>query len=295
MEIIPVLASLASSVSRAGINVLDRRQFRSANNSSALIGYWNNFPPIILMTPTVFYFVAFEILIDFLLSPLVILVSFLIQLVAHAFLYAYKFLRVVDVAIISKVADFTIPLCLIFLGYLAAYSNLTVILMLILVIVLPLSLRSHFEANLSILFLIGALTLQGMIFFGLSYKDLIQTNPVSLIAFAYISLVYRFVLSLFFILLRKKFSDLFCYPHHSISMPTYWLRGLLTTITQLSFIVAINTKNLTLIWPILNSTAFIGAICSYFFLDEKLSKYDLLLLLTVFVLTTSITLILNYA
>ena len=52
---LPVLASIISTFSRAGLNVIDRKQFREEEVCPLVIGYWNNLLPIFLIFPIIFF------------------------------------------------------------------------------------------------------------------------------------------------------------------------------------------------------------------------------------------------
>lgn len=63
---------------------------------------------------------------------------------------------------------------------------------------------------------------------------------------------------------------------------------------QITFLLAISTNQLMLVWPILNTTGFMGAIFAYLFLGERLYARDFLFIFLTFLLTALVMYLLNY-
>ena len=84
-ESLPVLASIISTFSRAGLNVVDRRQYQQENACPLVIGYWNNLLPVFLMSPIIFFTPAFDECLKDLLAIDLVFMSILIQCVAYSF------------------------------------------------------------------------------------------------------------------------------------------------------------------------------------------------------------------
>ena len=82
-EALPMVASLISSISRAGLNVVDRQQFINTSICPINISYWNNFLPVVLMAPLILFSPAAEFLSADLISFYVVLLALLTQLVAY--------------------------------------------------------------------------------------------------------------------------------------------------------------------------------------------------------------------
>ncbi len=117
-KVLPVVASVISSFTHAGLNVVDRKVFRQDRVCPLVVGYWNNFLPILLTLSLIFCTPALNYYLGDLLSVEIVILSVLIQCLSYSFSFAFKALRVADVAILSKVADVTVPLILVLVGFL---------------------------------------------------------------------------------------------------------------------------------------------------------------------------------
>jgi drug/metabolite transporter (DMT)-like permease len=84
------------------------------------------------------------------------------------------------------------------------------------------------------------------------------------------------------------------FPRNIFSLRMFYVRGLLTVITQVTFLLAISTNDLMLVWPILNTTGLTGAIFAYLFLGERLRPKDFVFILLTFFLTGLTMILLNY-
>ena len=97
-ESLPILASIISTFSRAGLNVVDRRQFQQERVCPLVISYWNNLLPVCLILPLIIFTPAINNCVKDLLSIELVLMSILIQCVAYSFSFAFKYLRVTDMS-----------------------------------------------------------------------------------------------------------------------------------------------------------------------------------------------------
>ncbi|QWD97089.1 hypothetical protein [Polynucleobacter sp. MG-6-Vaara-E2] len=294
-EFMPLFASVISSFSRAGLNVVDRKQFRQDKVCPLIISYWNNLLPIILMLPIILFTPAIDDCFDDLLSLEVASLSILIQFVAYAFSYAFMVLRVTDVAVLSKSADLTVPLILVLLGFYSISYGVFLLLPIVFAIFI-------FSAGVDVvkktykpsIVLVLMLTTQGLFasFVGLDMS--LGRGFWGLLSVAFSVLVWRFGFSCFLLLFKHKVSDIFIFPRHFISHAGFYLRGFLTVVTQVTFIFAITAKNLMVLWPILNSTGFLGAVFAYLFLGEKVRLRDFIFISFVFFITGVVVFSVSY-
>jgi len=294
-ESAPIFASVISSISRAGLNVVDRRHFRNVFICPIVIGYWNNLLPVLLIFPMVIASPAIIHVGDDLLSLEVMTLSLLIQLVAYSFSHAFKFLRVADIAILSKTADITIPLILSLIGvYSIKYDLLWMLPAIVVIFFLSAGATAAKKSALASMILILMLSIQGIYSYFIGSNSPLDRGSWALISFTFAVLIWRFLFSAGLLLLKKGIFSIFAFPRNHLSLGGFYLRGFLTAITQLSFIFAISSKELMLVWPILNTTGFMGAIFAYLFLGERLNIKDFMFIFISIVITGIAFFGLNY-
>lgn len=275
--------------------MVDRRQHQKEDACPLVIGYWNNLLPVFLMFPAIFFTPAFDECLKDLLSIDLVFMSILIQCVAYSFSFAFKYLRVTDVAVLSKAADVTVPLALAFLGFYSISNVLFLFLLTILTLfVLSTGLDVFRKAFKSAAVLVLMLTSQGVYayFFGFSVSH--DRGFWSLLSAAFSVLVWRFIFSGVFLLNGRGLSWICFFPSRMLSHSGFYFRGFLTLLTQVTFIFAITANNLMIVWPILNATGFFGAVFAYLFLREKLSPKDLLFILFSFLISCLIVIFFGY-
>lgn len=291
---LPVLASVISSISRAGLNVVDRMQFQRLDVCPLVMGYWNNVLPVFLLLPIIFISPAFDYYVNDIFSYKVICLSILIQCVAYSFSFAFRKLRITDVAVLSKAADLTVPLALVLLGfYLIPYSFFLLLPAILTIFILSAGTNVAKKTYKSSIVLVSTLTAQGIYAYFVGLTIFFDREFWGLLSAAFSVLVWRFIFSSMFMIYKKRISHLYCFPHHFLSHSGFYFRGLLTVITQVTFIFAIAADNLMNVWPILNAAGFLGAIFAYFFLGEKLAPRDFLFTLFVFFISGIVLLVLN--
>lgn len=293
-ESLPILASIISTCSRAGLNVVDRRKHQKEKSCPLQLGYWNNLLPVLLLFPMIVFSPAFDsCLKDFLTVDLVFM-SILIQCVAYSFSFAFKHLRVTDMAVLSKAADATVPIALALLGYYSISYLLFLFLLTILVLfILSTGFYIFKKAYKSAFILVLMLTTQGVYayFFGLSAS--LDRDFWGLLSATFSVLVWRFIFSGVFLIYRRSLSGLLFFPNELLSHGEFYFRGFLTLLTQITFIIAITAKNLMIVWPILNTTGFLGAVFANLFLGEKFLPKDFLLVSISFLISGLIIVIFN--
>lgn len=294
-ESLPILASIVSTFSRAGLNVVDRRQFQKEVICPLVVGYWNNLLPVFLMLPFIIFTAAFNNCRDNLLSLELIFMSILIQFVAYSFSYAFKYLRVTDVAVLSRTADITVPLTLVLLGFYSIPSPFFLFLPAILALFIfstgTVALKKAYKAAIALVLM---LTAQGVYAYFLGFNTFHGKDFWSLLAASFSVLTWRFIFSGTFLIWRRGFNRAYYFPKEFLSRSGFYLRGFLTMLTQVTFIFAITASDLMVILSILNATGFMGAVLAYLFLGEKLSPRDFLFISIAFLISGSIVIFFSY-
>lgn len=285
-EYMPVLTSVISTFSRAGLNVVDRSQFKKEKICPFLIGYWNNLLPILLLFPIILCTPARSYWIDDMISLPIIYLAILVQVVGYSFSYAFKTLRVTDIAVLSKSADITVPIVLAITGYSLISAGFVLLLPAVLIaFVLSAGIDVLKKSFQSSAVLVLALTVQGVFAYLMSLDETLNRNSWSLLSTAFSVLIWRFIFSGFLLLYKGSPSSAFIFPKKQLSYGGFYLRGFLTAATQVSFVFAISSNELSIVWPILNTTGLIGAIFAYLFLGERFSRGDFLFISFAFLIT----------
>jgi len=294
-DLLPVLASVISSLSRAGLNVVDRKQFRQEEVCPLVIGYWNNLLPVFLMLPIIIFFPSSNYLLNDISSLEIIFLALLIQWVAYSFSFAFRNLRVTDIAVLTKVADITVPFVLVMLGfYLITYSFFFLLPAILVIFICSAGMNIVKKTFKSSLVLVLALTVQGLYSYFVGFTIYFGRDFWGLLSVAFSVLVWRFIFSSGLMLYRQRIPHLYYFPRHSLTMDGFYFRGFLTVVTQVTFIFAITANNLLVVWPILNATGFLGAVFAYFFLGEKLAPKDIIFILFTFLISGVAVFVLNY-
>ncbi|WP_215327572.1 hypothetical protein [Polynucleobacter sp. AP-Sving-400A-A2] len=290
-----MVASLISSISRAGLNVVDRQQFINTSICPINISYWNNFLPVVLMAPLILFSPAAEFLSADLISFYVVLLALLTQLVAYSFGYAFRALRVTDIAILSKSADITVPAFLSLVGVYSIHSGVIWILPAILcMFVLAAGIQAAKRSIWASIALVTILSSQGIYSYFVGFNSSLDSGHWGLLSFTFAVLIWRFIFSFLILIQKEEFARAFKFPGEILTLGRFYTRGFLTAITQITFLLAISANQLMLVWPILNTTGFMGAIFAYLFLGERLHVRDLLFILLTFLLTVLAMYLLNY-
>ncbi len=293
-EFLPVLASIISSLSRAGLNVVDRKQYQQEAACPLVVGYWNNLLPVFLMLPIVASTPASDDFLKNLLTIDMVFMSILIQCVAYSFSFAFKHLRVADMAVLSKAADVTVPIVLAFLGfYSLSYSLFLFLLVILTLFIFSTGFNAFRKTYKSSIALILMLTIQGVYAYFFEIYSSHDNAFWSLLSAGFSVLVWRFIFSGIFLIYWRDASWICFFPKEFLSRSGFYIRGFLTLSTQVTFIFAISANNLMIVWPILNATGFLGAVFAYLFLGEKLSPKDIYFIAVAFLISILIILIFN--
>ena len=292
---LPVVASVISTFSRAGLNVVDRKQFYQEEVCPLVIGYWNNLLPIFLTFPIIFLSPSSNYYLDDIYSLEIIFLASLIQCVAYSFSFAFKKLRVTDIAVLTKAADITVPLSLVLLGfYLVTYSFFLLLPMILVIFIYSAGANVAKKTYKSSLVLVLTLTAQGVFSYFAGFTVYFDRSFWGLLSIAFAVLVWRFIFSSVLMLYQQRISCLYYFPKQYLTKTRFYFRGFLAVVTQVTFIFAITANNLLVIWPILNATGFLGAVFAYFFLGEKLSPRDILFILFAFLISGVVVFKFNY-
>ena len=251
--------------------------------------------PVLFISPIIFFTPASNYYLSDLFSLEIIFLAALIQCVAYSFSFAFKKLRVTDIAVLTKTADITVPLALVFLGlYLIPYSFFLLLPIISIIFIYSAGLNIVKKTYKSSLVLVLALTAQGVYAYVVGSTVYFNRGFWSLLSVAFSVLVWRFIFSGTLMLYRQRISRLYYFPIQFLTRTGFYIRGILTVLTQVTFIFAITAKNLLVVWPILNATGFLGAVFAYFFLGEKLAPRDFLFLLFAFLISGVAVFALNY-
>ena len=290
-----VLTSVISTFSRAGLNVVDRNQFRKEKICPFIIGYWNNLLPILILFPIILCTPARSYYIDDLISLPIIFLSILIQVVGYSFSYAFKSLRVTDIAVLSKSADITVPIILSITGYFLISIGFILLLPAILIAFAFSAgvgaLKKSYKSSAALVF---ALTVQGVFAYLMGLHETLDRSSWGLLSAAFSVLIWRFIFSGFILLHKGSLTNTFIFPKQLLSYGEFYLRGFLTVVTQVSFVFAISSNDVLIVWPILNATGLIGAIFAHLFLGERFSRVDFLFISFAFLITVIAVADLNY-
>ncbi len=294
-ESIPIVASLISSISRAGLNVVDRRQFNNASTCPIIVSYWNSFLPAVLIFPLILISPAVSYFVEDIFAISVAFLALLIQLVAYSFGYAFRLLRVTDIAILSKSADITVPIFLSIAGFYSLHAGVIWMLPAIFFIfIFSAGIKVAKSAGWASLALVTILSIQGIYSYFIAFNSSLNKGLWSLLSLSFSVLLWRFIFSFLIMIYKEGFHKAIEFPRNIFSLRVFYVRGLLTVITQVTFLLAISANELMLVWPILNTTGFTGAIFAYLFLGERLRPKDFVFILLTFFLTGLAMILLNY-
>jgi hypothetical protein len=268
-----MLLAFVSSLSRAGLNIVDRHQIGLQRLSIIQLNLWNNvFPAVAMSCVMVLFFDAGKPLLGAVFDWRTAAFSALVQMVAYSFSHAFRDLNVNQVTVAGKFADLFIPIG-IFLGTRQwswgtyAFSIATTL------VCLPMLWAEDRGQRTGTLKTSGAiicvaLTLQA----SLSPLLLFKANSESIVAtlvFSTAVMVWRAIWSLiphWWTWRVREDNDPFAKFRPG---PLFIVRALLTVTTQVTFIVAIGSTASAVAWPILNSTGVISMVLSLIVLKER--------------------------
>ncbi len=264
-----MLLALLSSVSRAGLNVVDRYQIGFREFSIRQVNLWNNVIPTLLMVILLLFSGLGHEFLQSLISWKTIFFSGLVQLVAYAFSFGFRHLNVNQVTATAKLSDIFNPIGIFVFTSHWSWSNYSFAILTTLVC-LPIlwnKKKIFVSFDRGGLFIIGALVLQA------SFAPLLIEPPINsgfsfqhLFLFTISVLFWRSIWTILPLFFQKQSLPM----RWNLSYLTYisLLRVILTILTQISFIFAITSPNSLVAWPILNSTGLFALFFSKQFLKE---------------------------
>ena len=274
-QTITILIALVSAISRAGLNVSDRRLFGHIGVPVLLGSALNNVLPAIVGVTGCLLVFGKSPLGSCLFDVRVVIFAILVQIISLLFGAAFRDCSVPAVIIFSKAPDLFIPLGIYltartFNGMDYAFAVTTVVLCAP-VVIEAISVKSNSPRHWLLLIAL-MVTLQGSVS-PILLKGT-QFNVVMASSFTAASLVWRLVTS--FVLLAKPAKYSSTLPSVIVEkLPLHLWRGLLATLTQFTFVLALSRGNLAIAWPILNSTPLVAAVGSAVLLSEKPTRPEL--------------------
>lgn len=279
--------SILCVLSRASLNIIDRKQYHYHQICPIVLGYWNNLFPLLIFEIILFLlnFDNFLTRVNLTFEPF--LLASLAQIISYVFGYCFKFINVVHLGFISKSADLTISLGLIFLGFQQGLDIL--FLGLISSLFLVFYLFKNQNANFFVIFLlILTLTINGLVSFLFNERNYVTNTFTDLINLTEGVLLWRLIFSILILLAKQNLSSLYIFPINSIAYSLFSFRVFLSIFTQGSFIYLISHKFFILVIPILNMTAIAGALLAFIFLGEKLGRSDIFFISMFFLFSSSL-------
>ncbi|MCE7526846.1 hypothetical protein [Polynucleobacter sp. IMCC 30228] len=284
-----LLMATFSTICRSALNIIDRKQFFLNKEDIWKKSLWNNIVPMLLIFPFLFMSDNFKKLSEITFSYEVLFFSCTIQIVAYFFSYALKNYRVSEVAIISKYADITVPICLYFIG---SYLRFECFLLALYFLFFWISIGCLFKnINLNIFSLISfclviSLTIQAISGYFMYVENDKNPSINEIAIFSIATLLWRLLFSLivnFYV--SENLFKIVLNKSQNIDLLTL-LRAVLTIATQFSLLFVMASPNFLIAWPILNSTCLISPIFAYLFLNERIRKSEIFLIFISFFITT---------
>ncbi len=279
--------SILCVLSRASLNVIDRKQYHYHQICPIVLGYWNNLFPLLIFEIILFLLNFDNFLTGVNLTFQPFMLASLAQIISYVFGYCFKFINVVHLGFISKSADLTISLGLIFLGFQQGLDIL--FLGLISSLFLVFYLFKNQNANFFVIsLLILTLTINGLVSFLFNEWNYVTNTFTDLLNLTEGVLLWRLIFSILILLAKQNLSSLYIFPINSIAYSLFSFRVFLSIFTQGSSIYLISHKFFILVIPILNMTAIAGALLAFIFLGEKLGRSDIFFISMFFLFSSSL-------
>ena len=195
----------------------------------------------------------------------------------------------------KKSADITVPIFLSIAGFYSLHAGVIWMLPAIFFIfIFSAGIKVAKSAGWASLALVTILSIQGIYSYFIAFNSSLNKGLWSLLSLSFSVLLWRFIFSFLIMIYKEGFHKAIEFPRNIFSLRVFYVRGLLTVITQVTFLLAISANELMLVWPILNTTGFTGAIFAYLFLGERLRPKDFVFILLTFFLTGLAMILLNY-
>lgn len=285
--------AFSSSISRAGVNVLDRYLIGLKRYPIIVLSLINNLLPAVVVMIFSLYFLdgCCGIWVKFFNWKFAV-IGGLIQLTAYAFSFAFRVLTVNQVTCATKVSDVLIPFGILFstgnwsfgaYGFAIASTVLS----------LPLIWDSRYQHEWS-----GKLLACGLICLVLLLQamviPLLAEQPVNALSSTQLFLMITSVIwwRTFWSLL-PMIRKLCAYPRkihlkisgmRSSTIMLLAMRSVLTVFTQTTFLICVSSASANIAWPILNSAGFFGMWMAGWFLSDHLTRREVVVIVAVTVL-----------
>ncbi|UAC49633.1 hypothetical protein K6959_07460 [Bacillus aquiflavi] len=288
VQFIMIFAFL-SALSRAGLNIVDRYQIGMKKLSIFYVNLWNNVIPAILMIALCILLGWHGQLVASIFDWKTLVFSGIVQLVAYAFSYAFRHLNVSQVLVIGKkkMSDLFIPIG-IFVTTMQWDWSTYFFAVATTIVCLPILWEKGERENGNAFKKVGLIIGSALVLQASLSPLLTEMNTVVAIrdtfAFTTAVIIWRTVWSLIPLLRKKRAQDEASF-FGLLSNPVFFVRALLTIITQTTFILAVGSTASAVAWPILNSTSIFSVALSSLLLREKPSKLQIGIVITITILS----------
>lgn len=259
-----ILIAMFSAMSRSFLNLIDRHQFGQKKQSIVEVNLINN------SIPTAMLFVLSLMVVDSvprvfeaILNTRAIALALVIQMVAYAFSFAFRHLRVNQVSVISKVPDIFIPIALFSVTQEWHWNKYFFSIVTVLVC-LPIVFQAREGSGSSIkkiaVLISLVVTVQAVLSTILTHQAL--GNIVDILLFSFSVIFWRSVIAIVPSIKSLK--------HITIqNKEMVMTRAVLTILTQVSFIYVVGNVDSVVAWPILNSTGLISLVLTSVFMKHE--------------------------
>lgn len=267
-------------LTRAILNVCDRKIFKNSNTDFLKSIVYNSFFPFLLAISTAYLFGdKNQYFFTFILQPGVILSALAVQFTAYMFSYCFRKMTVKSIVISSKMADVFIPLFVFFITnefktteYYYSFIS-TLLFIPILISLLKNNSEFYFMPSLTIIL---ALIFQAVINSYFSMHSYANTWPKFLSLMSCI-LFWRSLFLLIPLCIQSMRSIQKDDESNAkkVAYFTLFIRAFLAFVSQASFFYSITRLSSNAAWPILNSTPLVACFTAHVFLKEKVGKVEI--------------------
>ncbi|MES2769135.1 MAG: hypothetical protein V4596_08320 [Bdellovibrionota bacterium] len=281
---ITLLYAFISASFRGVISTIDRYQFGVSRQSVTFTNIYNNVLAFIISLVVCIFFGDVHRVLPFLGNIKIILFSFILQLAAHAFSYAFKHMKIPAVIIFSKMADLFIPIGIFLFSSIWNWSDFLFSVSTFLVCV-PIFIfqnkkgHIHLFSALAVLFV---LVIQG----SFSPWFMSGVSSDSWIHYTVALIFWRLVFSLLGVINNSK--EFSMHPTCSKKFRKYLsimlVRSVLTLGAQAFLVLSLSQERPVLAWPVLNATGLISVVFSSLILREHAGKYEILAVILIAIL-----------
>ncbi|MCR8969787.1 EamA family transporter [Facklamia sp. 7083-14-GEN3] len=277
-----ILFSTLSAMTRGLISVIDRYQIGYKKQSVLKVNFLNNLYTLLFIIIALFYINVNQVF-TMVLDYKIIIYSVLVQIVAVGYSKIFKRLSIFESAIVSKIADFFIPLALFFTTGKINFGNYFISILTTLIVIIWVKKKSDLKTLLQgVMIIVPPLVIQACLSPVLvgDYKK----NMDSLILFTVSTLILRFVVSFISMLPTLKWME-WKQGNKNYFNKLYFFRAILTCIAQITFVFVTSSNNSSIAWIFLNITSLYGVIFSNLILKESKNKTEIYIIITVSAIT----------